>query len=143
MVLLNRKTDEDFWICGRKVSQMKEWAEKMETYFTQKITGCTAQFAQLTADNRADEADFQKIRANVYDIFRTILSVAIKTKGSDPAAVRSFFLEKTEQIPVNWSKAYALASANGDGMRACIEEIKLDTVKEIRAAFLCTWEGKS
>ena len=45
----------------------------------------------LRADDRADEAAFEKIRANVYDSFRTVLSVAEKTCGDEEDAVHDFF----------------------------------------------------
>ncbi len=123
-------------------AHMKQRTASVEAYFMQKIEGCEAQYRTLWSDDRTDEAAFQKVRANVYDIFRTILSVAVKTKGHDPEAVKIFFLEKTEQIPANWVKASTLAQTHADAKRVCIEQIKLDTIQEIRTVFLRIWEGR-
>ena len=59
---------------GKKTAEMDRWLEE-------KIRRCGRRSQTLRADDRADEAAFEKIRANVYDIFRTVFSVAEKTCG--------------------------------------------------------------
>lgn len=108
----------------------------MNEYFAQQIAACNARQAALFTDGRADEAAFEKIRANVFDIFRTILSVAQKTAG-DP---KGFFLKKLDEIPANWASAREKALAHGDENAAHIETIKLETKDTIRAEFLRIWE---
>lgn len=54
---------------GKKTAEMDRWLEE-------KIRRCGRRSQTLRADDRADEAAFEKIRANVYDSFRTVLSVA-------------------------------------------------------------------
>ena len=54
---------------GKKTAEMDRWLEE-------KIRRCGRRSQTLRADDRADEAVFEKIRANVHDIFRTVLSVA-------------------------------------------------------------------
>ena len=61
---------------GKKTAKMDRWLEE-------KIRRCGRRSQTLRADDRADEAAFEKIRANVYDIFRTILSVAEKLLARD------------------------------------------------------------
>lgn len=119
---------------------MNEIVERMNCYFENQIAVCKQQEAVLREDARTDEANFQKIRANVYDIFRTILSVAQRTGKDDPDAVKQFFLVKAEQIPANWKAAYDAAKQHEDAERLLIEQIKLDTVQEIRNEFLTDWE---
>lgn len=61
---------------GKKTAEMDRWLEE-------KIRRCGRRSQTLRADDRADEAAFEKIRANVYDIFRTVLSVAEKLLARD------------------------------------------------------------
>ena len=44
----------------------------MKPYLEERIAACRQKEAALVADSRADEAVFEKIRANVYEIFLTI-----------------------------------------------------------------------
>ena len=119
---------------------MKERFEKVNRYFEQQIQQCDQRIQALQADDRRDEANLEKVRANVYDIFRTILSVAVKTCKEDPAAVKQFFLKKIQQIPANWETSHAQAEKHGDTVKMEIERIKLDTVGEIRQVFGQIWE---
>ena len=91
--------------------------------------------------DRADEAAFEKIRANVYDIFRTVLSVAEKTCGDEEDAVRDFFARRAQTIPAGWAAAYEKAKEHHDPVRLQIEKLKLDTVGEVRTQFKKIWEG--
>ena len=95
----------------------------------------------MLADDRGDEAVFEKVRANVYDIFRTILSVAVKTCDGVEEAVRRFFLQRAEQIPSGWAASYEKAKQHDDPVKMQIEQIKLDTVGEIKEYFVRVWEG--
>lgn len=122
---------------------MKERLEKVNRYFERQIQQCNQRIQSLQADERRDEANLEKVRANVYDIFCTILSVAVKTCKEDPAAVRQFFLKKTEQIPANWEASYDQAEKHGDTVKMEIERIKLDTVAEIRQVFGQIWEEET
>lgn len=108
---------------------------KLNGYFESRIAECREQERALSADDRADEAAFEKIRANVYGIFQTVFSVAGKSGDK-----KGFFLQKLEQIPSAWSEAYARAEQHGDEMRMQCERIKLDAVAEIKSRFLNIWE---
>ena len=108
---------------------------KLNTYFDKQITACSLRGQRLQNDNRGDEATFEKIKANVYDIFRTILSVAVDIGKGDPAAVQRFFLQKAEQIPASWVAAYDKAKQHDDVIKMQIEQTKLDTISEIKAYF--------
>ena len=72
---------------------------KMNSYFDEQIAACVQQGKALAADDRADEAAFEKVRANVLDIFRTILSVAVKMGKGDPEKVKEFFILKRRRSP--------------------------------------------
>ena len=55
----------------QKLSRMKEYLEE-------QVAQCAQARAQLMADYRGDEANFQAIQGNVYGIFSTILKVAVE-----------------------------------------------------------------
>ena len=112
-------------------------------YFNEEIAACQQRQKELLADNRADEATFMKIRANVFEIFKTVLSVAIRTvKSGSSAEIKDFFLRKTEQIPANWKIAYAKAAEHGDVEKIHYESIKLEAIAEIRETFIKIWGDK-
>ena len=114
--------------------------EKLNRYFEACIEKCNVDGQRLMADERMDEANFEKVKANVYDIFRTMLAVGQKMGKEDPDEVKAFFLGKLAQIPSNWALSYDQARAHGDVVKMHIEQIKLDTVGEIRAQFEKIWE---
>lgn len=69
-----------------------------------------------------------------------MLSVAVKSCQGNPDAVRHFFLQKTEQIPSSRVLSYEKAKQHGDLAKLQIEQIRLDTVKEIKDNFAKIWE---
>jgi len=117
--------------------------ETMFTYFDEKIAACERKKEALAKDERADEAVFERIRANVYDIFKAMLRVGIRQSGGEDEVVKCFFLEKIEQIPASWHDSYSKAEQYGDAEKEQVEIVKLEAVKEIRTAFEQIWEAQS
>ena len=120
---------------------MKQKIENMTAYFDAAIARCAGQEKALLADDRKDEAVFEKIRGNVYGIFRTILGVAVQNCGEDETKVRDFFMKQINHIPGGWKSTYEAAKQHNDAAKVQIEEIKLAVVQEIRAEFTKIWEG--
>lgn len=118
---------------------MKEQQQKFESYLEERIAACRRRSRLLAEDDRVDEGNFEKVRANVYEIFKTVFSAAEKVCGGDDAARRAFFLQKTEQIPAGWAVSYEKAGQNGDTGKMHTEAIKLDTVREIRETYMQIW----
>jgi len=108
-----------------KVTELNAW-------FDRQIELCNTQNKKLAADGYKDEAVFEKIKANVYDIFRTILSVAVKTNSTAPDKAKRFFETKLEQIPSGWVASCENAKQHNDTVNMHIEQLKLDTVVEIK-----------
>lgn len=113
--------------------------QEFETYLDEQIAACKQRSRLLAGDDRVDEGNFEKIRANVYEIFRTILSVAEKTYGKDDFAKRRFLFQKAEQIPANWAASYERAKQNGDAEKMHIESLKLGAAREIRERCMQIW----
>lgn len=114
--------------------------ENTVSYFTDRIAQYKELAQELTSDDRADEAVFAKVQMNVYDIFNTIFSVALKTSGQDDQKVVQFFLTRIQQIPQSWHTALANAEQHGETEKAHIERIKLDVVADIKTEFQRIWE---
>lgn len=119
---------------------MKEQQRKFECCLDEQIAACKHRSELLAADDRMDEGNFEKVRANVYEIFKTILSVAERICGEDDLAKRRFFIQKAEQIPANWITSYEEAKQHGDIERMHLESIKLDTIREIKGMCMQIWE---
>ena len=66
--------------------------ESLQKFLNEHAEACKARAAALTADNRQDEAVFEKIRGNVFEIFTAVLNTA--RKQPEPMA---FF---RRQLPV-------------------------------------------
>lgn len=118
---------------------MKEKQSKFQNFFEEQITLCEQRYSQLLADGRGDEATFEKIKGNIYDIFRTVLSVAVKTCADDAEAVGGFFRLRIEQIPSSWELAYEKAKEHNDVNRMHLEQTKLDVVRQIKEQFTEIW----
>ena len=113
---------------------------KINDFFEQRISGCYEKQRQLENEDCNDEANFEKIRANVYDIFKTVLSAAMKKYGDDSLKVQEFFMEKLEQISSDWAVSYEKAEQNDDTKKICIEKIKMNTAQDVRENILQIWE---
>ena len=105
------------------------------SWLTEQMEHCTRRSNELLADQRKDEANFEKIRENIYDVFRTVYNVALRTQP-DPEKRNLFFLQKLEEIPTNWQTAYDRASEHDDETRMHLEQLKLDTARAIRERYL-------
>lgn len=99
----------------------------LHTFLTEQAALCKARAAALTADDRRDEAVFEKIRCNVFEIFIAVYRTA--GKQPDPMA---FFRHQLDAIPANWETAYEKAKVHADGKRAYTEFVKLEAVRTIR-----------
>lgn len=114
---------------------MDEKIRQMEQFFAERIAACERQSAVLRRDGREDEAVFERIRQNVYDIFRTVLRVGTKNKED----LHVFYPEKLKSISSNWNAAHKKATAHQDALKIQPEEIKLATVAEIERQFWAIW----
>lgn len=121
---------------------IEHWQDTMFSYFDEKMAACELKREALAKDDRADEAVFERIRGNVYDIFKSMLRVGIREAKGEEENVKSFFLEKIEEIPAPWAASRQKAEQHGDVEKAQIESVKLATVKEIRTAFTHMWEAQ-
>ena len=119
---------------------MNEQQRKFESYLDEQIAACRQRSKLLAEDDRMDEGNEEKVRANIYEIFKTSLSVAEKVCGKDEFVKKRLFLQKAEQIPASWMTSYEKAEQHGDVEKMHIESIKLDTIREIKDMCMQIWE---
>ncbi len=121
---------------------MENRINEMLAYFEHQIAECGKKEKKLQCDYRTDEANLEKIKANVYDIFKTMFSMAVKaaqSKDNKRDSIRSKFMEKVRGIPINWRRSYDCAKEHQDSSKIMIEEIKLQTVAAIESTFEEIW----
>lgn len=98
-------------------------------------------------DDRKDEAIFEQIKINVYEIFRKMFQVSEKKALQELASVQQEVCFKTtyinyfEIIPSNWFESLEEAKANNDYEVVHIEEMKIKTMTEIKTLFEDLWEA--
>ena len=115
--------------------------KQITTYFDEKIADCQAAVAALNGDNRADEAIFEKIRMNVYGIFRSVYDAGRQHCCGDAAKQMDFLRVRFQKLQSDWEAAYENAILHGDSEKAHIEHIKLETMAEIREK-IAEWSEK-
>ena len=113
--------------------------KNMIEFLDKKVLACNEACNNLQIEGRKDEANFEKIKANVYGIFHTMLTVAMNT-AKDNEGIYTFFMDKIKQIPLNWEMSYKKAVEYEDAEKIHIEGIKLEAVNEIKATFITMWE---
>ena len=101
--------------------------ESLHKFLNDQAAACKERAAALTADDRRDEAVFEKIRGNVFEIFSAVLNTA----QSQPEPM-VFFRRQLDAIPANWEAALEKAQAHGDEAKSHTELLKLEAVRAIR-----------
>ena len=92
--------------------------------------------AELRAQNKADEAVFTTVRANVYDICATVCRAHLK--NGTPSAIGGIFARFQDE----WSAALESAKTRDNARKICIEEEKLEALADVRARFASAGCGK-
>jgi hypothetical protein len=119
---------------------IKQYSEVLN----EKKEKCKQSSDALTKDNRKDEADLEKIKLNIYDIFTTFIGVAHreiskKQYADDIAKSEAFcneYLKTFDKIPENWRTKLEKAKENNAVIDIVIEETKLSVVSELKNIFV-------
>ena len=119
---------------------IEQTVAELNRYFEDRIAACWRRQMDLLAYGRADEARFERISANIYSLFQTLLSVAVELHRDDEKAARRFFVQRLEEFPSDWAAAYELARQRDNLIMQLVEKTKLDTVDEIKEYFAIVWE---
>ena len=101
------------------------------TYLSSKVEEGKAETASLLADGRTDDANFAKVRTNIYDICRTVSQTLINRPGAGTGAVRA----QLERFRAEWGAALEKAKQHGNINGIAVEETKLAALDDIIAHF--------
>lgn len=101
------------------------------TYLSSKVEEGKAETASLLADGRTDDANFAKVRTNIYDICRTVSQTLINRPGAGTGAVRA----QLERFRAEWSAALEKAKQHDYINGIAVEETKLAALDDIIAHF--------
>ena len=105
--------------------------EEFITYLTGKIEEGKAETASLLVDGRKDDANFAKVRTNIYDVCRTVSQALVNRPGAGIGAIRS----QLERFRTEWSAALEKAKQHDNINGIAVEETKLAALEDIIARF--------
>ena len=105
--------------------------ESFIAYLIGKIEEGKAETASLLADGRKDDADFAKVRTNIYDVCRTVSQVLINQPGAGTKAIRA----QLERFRTEWGIALEKAKQHDNISGIAVEETKLAALEDIIAHF--------
>jgi len=127
---------------GTGESMDKQKQECFVAFLKERVEVCKQEEKKLLADGRKDEANFEKIRGNIYEVFQTVFGVAVRTEGEKVDGIERFFQNRIETIPAGWRQSYEKAMQHDDAVKMQIETIKLDVVEEIKEMFEQIFQGE-
>jgi len=107
--------------------------EEFISYMNQKTELLSQEEKYLAASDRKDESNLVKIRINVYGICKTFFEVTNREAAGEEG--KALYLEKLEKLSEPWKEALKKAKEHEDIQKAVIEEIKLETLEEIKLQF--------
>ena len=105
--------------------------EEFIAYLDGRIAEGRAEIAALEAGDRKDDANFAKIRTNIFDVCRTVSLALAGRPGAGTGAVRA----QLERFRTLWGAALEKAKQHGDVSAAAVEETKLAALEDVIAHF--------
>ncbi len=91
----------------------------------------------LISEQRKDEANIERVRLNIIDVFRCLWNVSVNeyAKENDinekQRKIADSFFIKAERVPQSWKQSLEQARLHDDTLKILIEETKLQAAKEI------------
>lgn len=105
--------------------------EEFVKYLHSKIEEGKTETAALLADGRRDDANFAKVRTNIYDVCRTVSLALVNRPGAGVGAVKA----QLERFHTEWSSALEKARQYGNINGIAVEETKLAALDDILVRF--------
>ncbi|CRZ35531.1 hypothetical protein DFR55_11521 [Herbinix hemicellulosilytica] len=117
---------------------MNKVKEKYLSFLNEKIEGYKRTVEAYKAEGRKDEAELERIKANLYELFKALFITDTKQlEGKDLSRYKDInlfadFLLRFDTIPANWKVFLEQAKENNDKVRQIIEETKLEIVMDLK-----------
>lgn len=99
-------------------------------YLNNAIETAQKKEQELIVTERKDEANLQKIRANIYGICRTVVQVVAKEKSGEE--LWEDYFKRLDNISKGWVESYEKAKAHQDVEKILIEETKFQVLNEVK-----------
>lgn len=109
------------------------------SYIDQSVKSLVQEEKNLAASDRKDESNLVKVRINVYGICKSMYGVL--SNRTENRGWKADFLQKMENMEQSWYSSYEKAKEHDDVKKAVIEEIKLQTLEEVKNKFMTTEEN--
>lgn len=103
-------------------------------YLDEAAAGLQEEVRALQSSDRADEANFVKVRINVCGICKSVYEALQRV--TLPEQFELTYLSKLRQLEITWQAAYDKAKLHDDAEKLLIEEIKLKTLQKIKPQYL-------
>lgn len=126
------------------MSQLKELKETYLKEMDLLKESCLMKMKELQKDDKTDEANFEKIKANIFDIFIILFQGEVK-KFNTEAELKdqdkytlfcSYYLNRFDTVPKAWRMRLDYADKNGLITEKVVEELKLETADIIKDIFM-------
>lgn len=114
---------------------------KFIEYIDQAVERLQREEKMLAATDRKDESNLVKIRINVYGICKSIYRVFAQSKLGD--SLKSAYLDKLDCLAVGWQESKNKAQEFNAVDKMIIEDIKLQTLANVRLEFLKFGEDRT
>jgi len=99
-------------------------------YLNNSIEAAQKKEQELIVTERKDEANLQKIRANIYGICLTVIQVIAKEKSGEE--LWKEYISRIDNISKNWVESYEKAKLHQDVEKILIEETKFQVLSEVK-----------
>ena len=111
--------------------------ERLRTVFLEKVNEVIENrkmdVTRLTKENRLDEANLEKVKLNVIEIFKQMYEIT-HSKSKDTFN-REHYLQLLTKIKTPWEVKRQKAEHYGDTLNVVLENIKLDEATYIMSIF--------
>ena len=101
------------------------------SYLDSRIEEGRSEITALTVDGRTDDANFAKVRTNIYDVCRSVINTLINR----PGAGRNAIAAQLERFRSTWGAALEKAKQHDDVSGIAVEETKLTALEDVIAHF--------
>lgn len=113
---------------------MSEMEKEFFEFLDMKRQETLSESMKLEKDDRKDESNILKAKANIYEIYKSLWNAAKNISAEQEGFVEAYH-HKTATIPAVWKASLEKAKDNNDTYKILIEEAKLSAVAEINEKF--------
>ena len=118
---------------------VKQYTDLLNNKREESKIKCTT----LSNDERNDEANLEKIKLNIYDVFNTLVGathkqISNKNYIDDETKYKAFcdaYLQTFDKIPQSWRIKLEKAKDHNNTIDIVIEEAKLSVAEELKNIF--------